>query len=713
MPTIKDIAKAAGVSHGTASNVLNGKGNVSLQKIQRVEAAAKQLGYTMNYKAKSLRSGTTNTVSILLPSIESGEYVQLYKGLERTLTQHGYRARLYITYDVPYMEKKIITEIAEERVIGIITISCLDDANTYYEEIDIPKENIVFVNRKTKHAMTKVSFDFKQAGADIGSYLEKQQPHATVAIFSDELKFSNEKQFVDAIVNELKGRPIQCIHAPFGQSYSHSLHFFASKPPDVIITSSMNRAECVRKAHYWGSGEPLPTIVTLGPTHSTPGEPFIVYQQNYESFGHEIAALVIDRVHDRPTAKRASYGNDGMRRWTITENDDPRMSLTLLTIDSPTTDALKKITPHFTKCTGITIEITVKSYEEMYQLFTNEKQGIQHCGYDMIRMDMAWLPWFGKEVFRPLQHLDPRLDEWIVSLSPHIQANYSQIEHVAYALPFDPSIQMLFYRKDLFEDPKIKRLYYEKTKKQLSVPEDFDSYNEIVRFFSADDGDLSPTKYGTSVTLGIAEIVAAEFLSRYYAEKGSLVAEQGIELDRHVAVKALTNYLQTVAYAQQLDAAWWGEAVSSFARGETAMVIGFRNQVSRIANSDYGPVISAASVPGNRPLLGGGVIGISKHSLRVQEAIHFFKWVHSDEIAAQINELGGISANPNVGFHPTRFHGIRDTRYLDGSGLDTKKIEQMIGTSIMEAIHNRLDAEQTIEQINVQLSFWNHDMRSS
>lgn len=364
--------------------------------------------------------------------------------------------KFYLTYDVPHTEKKIITEITEERVIGIVTISCLDDANSYSKEIDIPRENIVFVNRKTKHAKTSISFDFKLAGAD------------------------------------------------------------------------------------------------------TPDGPFIVYQQNYESFGREIAALVNERVHGRPTANQASHGNDGLSRWTIMGNNEPRKSLSLMMIDSPTTDALKKIAHHFTKCTGIALEITVDSYEGLYQLFANEKQGHNHCGYDIIRMDMAWLPWFGKDVFRPLQLLDQELDDWIVSLSPHIRANYSQIEDVAYALPFDPSIQMLFYRKDLFEDPKIKRLYYEKNKKQLSVPEDFDSYNEIVRFFSSDAGDLLPTEYGTSVTLGIAEIIAAEFLSGYYAGRGTLVAEPGVELDRLVAVNALTNYLQTVSLAQRLDAALVG-----------------------------------------------------------------------------------------------------------------------------------------------------------
>ncbi|RJK68100.1 hypothetical protein CMV60_05555 [Serratia marcescens] len=45
MPTIKDIAKLAGVSHGTVSNVLNGRGNVSVKKINAVMDAARQLDY--------------------------------------------------------------------------------------------------------------------------------------------------------------------------------------------------------------------------------------------------------------------------------------------------------------------------------------------------------------------------------------------------------------------------------------------------------------------------------------------------------------------------------------------------------------------------------------------------------------------------------------------------------------------------------------------
>ena len=55
MPTIKDIAQLAGVSQGTVSNVLNGKGIVSSEKIRMVENAAAALGYAVNERAKLLR----------------------------------------------------------------------------------------------------------------------------------------------------------------------------------------------------------------------------------------------------------------------------------------------------------------------------------------------------------------------------------------------------------------------------------------------------------------------------------------------------------------------------------------------------------------------------------------------------------------------------------------------------------------------------------
>lgn len=81
MPTIKDIALAAGVSHATVSNVLNKKGNVSSEKIRLVEEAAKALGYRIDEQASLLRKGVTRTVALILPDIQKAKYSDLYVGI--------------------------------------------------------------------------------------------------------------------------------------------------------------------------------------------------------------------------------------------------------------------------------------------------------------------------------------------------------------------------------------------------------------------------------------------------------------------------------------------------------------------------------------------------------------------------------------------------------------------------------------------------------
>ena len=67
MPTIKDIARAAGVSHGTVSNVLNKRGGVSYEKIRLVEQTARAMGYAIDEKASLLRRGTTRILAVILP----------------------------------------------------------------------------------------------------------------------------------------------------------------------------------------------------------------------------------------------------------------------------------------------------------------------------------------------------------------------------------------------------------------------------------------------------------------------------------------------------------------------------------------------------------------------------------------------------------------------------------------------------------------------
>ena len=108
MATIKDIARAVGVSHATVSNVLNHKGNVSAQKVKLVMDAANALGYRVNEAASALRSGGTRTVAVILPDSHSGACGDLYHSLAQEAAEKGYGTLLRLTDNIPGTEHKAI-----------------------------------------------------------------------------------------------------------------------------------------------------------------------------------------------------------------------------------------------------------------------------------------------------------------------------------------------------------------------------------------------------------------------------------------------------------------------------------------------------------------------------------------------------------------------------------------------------------------------------
>ena len=90
MATIKDIAKLAGVSQGTVSNVMHRRGNVSSKKIRMVEEAVRRLGYNTNAQAQKLRQENTRHLSFILPDLEQQIYNVFFTGLKSLLEEEDY-----------------------------------------------------------------------------------------------------------------------------------------------------------------------------------------------------------------------------------------------------------------------------------------------------------------------------------------------------------------------------------------------------------------------------------------------------------------------------------------------------------------------------------------------------------------------------------------------------------------------------------------------
>jgi LacI family transcriptional regulator len=118
--TIKDIAKKAGVSYATVSRAIGNKYGVKPETREKIEAVARQLGYTPNGIARGLVSKQTNTIGLIIPDINNPFFPMVVRGIEEVAHAHGYSIFLCNSdYDVQ-RERHYLSLLIEKRVDGII-----------------------------------------------------------------------------------------------------------------------------------------------------------------------------------------------------------------------------------------------------------------------------------------------------------------------------------------------------------------------------------------------------------------------------------------------------------------------------------------------------------------------------------------------------------------------------------------------------------------
>lgn len=104
--TIKDVAKHAGVSVSTVSNVINGINKCSLEKRELVLAAMNELNYKQNLAAKALVTNKSNLIGIIHKGVERNELLDILEGIEFSLLE-------YTDYDFIHKEDRGIIYIKE------------------------------------------------------------------------------------------------------------------------------------------------------------------------------------------------------------------------------------------------------------------------------------------------------------------------------------------------------------------------------------------------------------------------------------------------------------------------------------------------------------------------------------------------------------------------------------------------------------------------
>lgn len=122
--TIQDVAKTAGVSVSTVSRVLNAKVDVASDTQARVLKVIKELGYTSNLAARSMRSRKKNLIGLVVPDIGFPYSIEIMKGINRAIAETSFDLLLYTTGGI----QKDGTIMREQHYVSLLNNSLTDGA---------------------------------------------------------------------------------------------------------------------------------------------------------------------------------------------------------------------------------------------------------------------------------------------------------------------------------------------------------------------------------------------------------------------------------------------------------------------------------------------------------------------------------------------------------------------------------------------------------
>jgi LacI family transcriptional regulator len=122
MPTIRDVAKLAGVATMTVSRVINNSGYVSEHTRKKVEAAIQELGYVPNMLGQNLRFNRTKTLALVLTDITNPFWTTVARGVEDAAQEKGYSVILCNTDESIQKQDQYLTMLLQRRIDGILFV---------------------------------------------------------------------------------------------------------------------------------------------------------------------------------------------------------------------------------------------------------------------------------------------------------------------------------------------------------------------------------------------------------------------------------------------------------------------------------------------------------------------------------------------------------------------------------------------------------------
>lgn len=204
LATIKDVAKAAGVSTATVSAVVNDTAYVSPELRARVLAAIRDLRYAPSLAARNLRRGRSQLIAFAVADLANPFYARMVSLVEAAVAAWGYSLVLFNSDEKPETERRILARIRTLGCDGAVVVPVGAASQYQYREFeDLPT---VLLGRSIQgEPADTVTVDNLSAGKQATNYL-LDLGHTQIGSITGPMQLSTGKGRLDGMLEAMASR---------------------------------------------------------------------------------------------------------------------------------------------------------------------------------------------------------------------------------------------------------------------------------------------------------------------------------------------------------------------------------------------------------------------------------------------------------------------------------------------------------------------------
>ncbi|MGG1519287.1 LacI family DNA-binding transcriptional regulator [Paenibacillus oryzisoli] len=196
--TIYDVAREAGVSIATVSQVINGKGKISEERRNEIFGIMARLDYRPSVIAAALTGKKTYTLGLLVPDISNPFFAEMARAVEDQAHHAGYSVVICSTHNEDERIERYLMLLQQKSIDGLIIGTGMDnnDLLTPLVSKDIP---IVSIARETRSPHTLPVLVNDYAGGRLAARHLLEQGHTRIAVIAESLKVSSSRERIRGV----------------------------------------------------------------------------------------------------------------------------------------------------------------------------------------------------------------------------------------------------------------------------------------------------------------------------------------------------------------------------------------------------------------------------------------------------------------------------------------------------------------------------------